>query len=130
MSDMFSSDAPRTVYGAAAAAGAAALRSARTSVVTDPTAIRPFHYTASEEALNDLRRRIDATKWPSQETVPDATQGVQLKTMQALAHYWQTDYDWHKCEAKLKAIPQFVTTIDGVDIHFIHVRSKISQRCH
>ena len=124
MSDMFSSDAPRTVYGAAAAAGAAALRSARTSVVTDPTAIRPFHYTASEEALNDLRRRIDATRWPERETVPDASQGVRLATMQALARYWATDYDWRKIEAKLNALPQFITEIDGLDIHFIHVRSK------
>ena len=88
------------------------------------SAIRPFHYKASDQALTDLRRRIAATKWPERETVSDATQGVQLATMQKLAQYWATDYDWRKCEAKLNAIPQFVTTIDGLDIHFIHVRSK------
>jgi len=86
--------------------------------------IRPFHFKATDEQLADLRRRIVATQWPERETVDDATQGVQLATMQKLARYWATDYDWRKCEAKLSAIPQFVTTIDGVDIHFIHVRSK------
>jgi pimeloyl-ACP methyl ester carboxylesterase len=87
-------------------------------------AIRPFTFHASDEALADLRRRIDATTWPSRELVTDASQGVQLRTMRELARYWQTDYDWRKCEARLDALPQFVTTIDGVDIHFIHVRSK------
>jgi pimeloyl-ACP methyl ester carboxylesterase len=86
--------------------------------------IRPFHFTATEEQLADLRRRIIATKWPERELVSDATQGVQLATMQKLAHYWATDYDWRKVEARLNALPQFVTTIDGLDIHFIHVRSK------
>src|ERR1700704_6135143 len=87
-------------------------------------AIRPFHFHASEEALADLRRRIAATQWPEKETVSDATQGVQLATMQKLAQYWATDYDWRKVEAKLNALPQFVTDIDGLEIHFIHVRSK------
>lgn len=86
--------------------------------------IRPFHFRASDEALADLRRRIAATKWPSQELVADATQGVQLNTMRELARYWQTDYNWRTVESKLNALPMFVTTIDGVDIHFIHVRSK------
>jgi pimeloyl-ACP methyl ester carboxylesterase len=86
--------------------------------------IRPFSFHASDESLVDLKRRIAATRWPSQELVPDASQGVQLKTMRALAHYWQTDYDWRKFEARLSALPQFVTNIDGLDIHFIHVRSK------
>ncbi len=86
--------------------------------------IRPFHVHFSDEALADLRRRVIATNWPSKELVKDATQGVQLSTVQALAHYWQTEYNWRKCEAKLNAVPQFITTIDGVDIHFIHVRSK------
>ena len=86
--------------------------------------IRPFRFNATDAQLADLRRRVAATKWPERETVNDATQGVQLATMQKLAQYWATDYDWRKCEAKLNAIPQFVTTIDGVDIHFIHVRSK------
>jgi pimeloyl-ACP methyl ester carboxylesterase len=86
--------------------------------------IRPFHINVPEEQLVDLRRRIAATKWPERETVSDATQGVQLATVQKLAHYWATDYDWRKVEARLNALPQFVTTIDGLDIHFIHVRSK------
>lgn len=86
--------------------------------------IRPFHFRASDADLADLRRRIGATKWTSPELVSDATQGVQLKTMQQLAQYWETGYDWRKVEARLNALPMFVTTIDGVDIHFIHVRSK------
>jgi pimeloyl-ACP methyl ester carboxylesterase len=93
----------------------------------DPQAtseVRPFHAHFSDEALSDLRKRIAATKWPSKEIVSDATQGVQLATMRALAHYWQTEYNWRKCEARLNALPQFITNIDGVDIHFIHVRSK------
>src|SRR5262245_47615927 len=89
---------------------------------TDKTAIRPFRVDVPEEQLADLRRRIEATKWPGRET--DQSQGVQLATIQQLAHYWATEYDWRKCEAKLNALPQFVTEIDGVDIHFIHVRSK------
>jgi len=88
------------------------------------TSVRPFQINFSREALVDLRRRIGATKWPGKEPVADATQGVQLATMRKLAHYWQTDYNWSKCEARLKALPQFVTNIDGLDIHFIHVRSK------
>jgi pimeloyl-ACP methyl ester carboxylesterase len=97
---------------------------AKASAATDDKAIRPFHFTASKEALADMRKRIAATRWPDKETVNDASQGVQLATIQKLARYWGTDYDWRKCEAKLKALPQFVTTIDGLDIHFIHVRSK------
>jgi pimeloyl-ACP methyl ester carboxylesterase len=88
------------------------------------TSIRPFKFHASDAALADLRQRISATRWPSRELVNDATQGVQLATMQKLAQYWATDYDWRKIEGRLNALPQFVTTIDGVDIHFIHVRSK------
>ncbi len=86
--------------------------------------IRPFHINVPEAKLTDLRRRIAATQWPEREIVSDATQGVQLSTMQKLASYWATEYDWRKVEARLNALPQFVTTIDGVDIHFIHVRSK------
>ena len=86
--------------------------------------IRPFQFTAPEEALADLRRRIAATRWPDRETVNDASQGVQLATMQELVRYWGTDYDWRKVEARLNAMPQFITEIDGLDIHFIHVRSK------
>ena len=91
---------------------------------TDNTAIRPFHVNVPETELTELRRRINATKFPGRETVDDATQGVQLATMQALARYWATEYDWRKIEAKLNALPQFLTEIDGLDIHFIHVRSK------
>jgi pimeloyl-ACP methyl ester carboxylesterase len=87
-------------------------------------AIRPLKINIPEAELVDLRRRIAATKWPERETVTDATQGVQLATMQALAHYWETEYDWRRGEAKLKALPNFITEIDGLDIHFIHVRSK------
>src|SRR6266850_8080970 len=86
--------------------------------------IRAFHVNVPEDQLVELRRRVAATRWPDKETVSDATQGVQLATMQKLAHYWATDYDWRKVEAKLNALPQFVSNIDGLDIHFIHVRSK------
>ena len=91
----------------------------------DKTAIRPFQVeTVPEADLTELRRRINATRWPERETVTDASQGVQLATIQALARYWATEYDWRKIEAKLKALPNFITEIDGLDIHFIHVRSK------
>jgi len=86
--------------------------------------IRPLTFQATEADLADLRRRIEQVRWPSQELVPDASQGVQLVTMRRLARHWASDYDWRKCEVKLNALPQFVTEIDGVDIHFIHVRSK------
>jgi pimeloyl-ACP methyl ester carboxylesterase len=95
-----------------------------TEQATDKTAIRPFQFNFPDAELVDLRRRINATRWPEREQVADATQGVQLATMQKLARYWGTDYDWRKGEAKLKAVPHFVTEIDGLDIHFIHVRSK------
>jgi pimeloyl-ACP methyl ester carboxylesterase len=88
-------------------------------------AIRPFTIETTPKAeLEELRKRIAATRWPEKETVPDQTQGVQLETIQALARYWATEYDWRKCEERLKALPHFITTIDGLDIHFIHVRSK------
>src|SRR5579859_464044 len=88
------------------------------------SAIRPFQVNVPEAELTELRRRINATRWPERETVTDATQGVQLATMQALARYWGTEYDWRKIEARMNALPQFITEIDGLDIHFIHVRSK------
>src|SRR3984885_12371217 len=91
---------------------------------TDKTAIHPFHVNVPETDLTELRRRINATNWPERETVADASQGVQLATMQALARYWATEYDWRKIETKLNALPQFLTEIDGVDIHFLHIRSK------
>jgi pimeloyl-ACP methyl ester carboxylesterase len=90
---------------------------------SDQTAIRPFHANVPEEALEDLRRRIAATRWPSTELVDDRSQGVQLATIQALARYWTSNYDWRACEARLNALPQFKSEIDGVDIHLIHVRS-------
>jgi pimeloyl-ACP methyl ester carboxylesterase len=92
--------------------------------LSDPTAIRPFQFQASDEALNNLRQRVTATVCPEKETVSDTSQGVQLDTMKKLAQYWTNDYGWRKCEAKLNALPQFVTEIDGLKIHFIHVRSK------
>ncbi len=91
---------------------------------SDNSAIRPFHANVPEAELTKLRKRINATVWPEMETVPDASQGVQLATMQNLARYWETEYDWRKVEARLNALPNFVTEIDGLDIHFIHVRSK------
>ena len=90
----------------------------------EATAIRPFTFEVPEADLEDLRARIAATRWPEKETVDDPSQGVQLATIQALARYWETEYDWRKCEAKLKALPNFITQIDGLDIHFVHVRSK------
>jgi pimeloyl-ACP methyl ester carboxylesterase len=88
------------------------------------TAIRPFSFDVPEERLEELRRRLAATRWPSRELVDDRSQGVQLATIQALARYWATEHDWRVCEAKLNGLPQFVTEIDGVDVHFIHVRSS------
>jgi pimeloyl-ACP methyl ester carboxylesterase len=96
----------------------------RSDRAVDKTAIRPLHVNVPEAELTELRRRINATRWPDRETVPDQTQGVQLVTTQALARYWATEYDWRKCEARLNALPQFITEIDGLDIHFIHARSK------
>ena len=92
--------------------------------MTTETTIRPFRVDVPEEDLDDLRRRIAAASWPTKELVEDRSQGVQLATMQELARYWETDYDWRKAEEKLNALPQFTTEIDGVDIHFIHVRSQ------
>ena len=88
------------------------------------TSIRPFTYRASQSELDDLRRRILAARLPEKEPVSDFSQGVKLATVQKLAHYWATQYDWRKVEARLDALPQFITEIDGLDIHFIHVRSK------
>src|ERR671921_1392814 len=92
--------------------------------VTTETTIRPFRVDVPEEDLDELRRRIAAARWPTKELVEDRSQGVQLATTQELARYWRTDYDWRKVEEKLNALPQFTTEIDGVDIHFIHVRSQ------
>src|SRR6478736_2668021 len=86
--------------------------------------VRPFHVDIPDEALDDLRRRIAATRSPSKELVADGSHGVQLATLQELAHYWMSEYDWRKAEAKLNALPQFNTEIDGLEIHFIHVKSQ------
>ncbi len=94
------------------------------TTVQSATDVRSFHVDVPEEKLAELRRRIAATRWPSSELVTDRSQGVQLATLRGLARYWETDYDWRKAEAKLNALPQFMTEIDGVDIHFIHVRSQ------
>jgi pimeloyl-ACP methyl ester carboxylesterase len=122
----------RSLLGVSAAAGALGLgllalpESAPAAAAPPgaPDAVRPFRVSFPEKALVDLRRRILATRWPTPEIVPDASQGVRLATMQQLAHDWATRHDWRKVEARLNALPQFMTTIDGVDIHFIHVRSK------
>src|ERR1700728_2234 len=90
----------------------------------EDTTVRPFHVEFPEAELTELRRRINATRWPERETVSDDSQGVRLAMMQDLARYWGSDYDWGACEAKLNALPQFKTEIDGLDIHFIHVRSE------
>jgi len=133
------SDLNRRRFFASAAATVAAGRlgllglSRRVTAMTDVTTavgtsekteIRPFRVNVSDAELSDLRRRVKATRWPERETVTDDSQGVQFATTQKLADYWATDYDWRKCEARLNALPQFITEIDGLDIHFIHVKSK------
>lgn len=107
-----------------AAAGAASLLSARSAPAAEGAAIRSFHIDIPKDALANLRERVTMARWPDRETVADPSQGVQLKTIQELAQYWRTDYDWRKVETRLRALPQFVTEIDGLDIHFIHVRSR------
>jgi len=118
----------RGVLAASAGAGAAALFSARPAIASEEggegNAVRPFSFHAPEEELAELRRRISATQWPERETVTNESQGLQLATMQKLARYWATDYNWRVVEAKLNALPNFITEIDGLDIHFVHVRSK------
>lgn len=96
----------------------------QTQKAKDLEAIRPYHISVNQEAITDLRNRVNATRWPQQETVTDQSQGVKLAQIQRLVKYWGTDYDWHKAEAKLNALPQFVTNIDGLDIQFIHIKSK------
>jgi len=117
----------RSLLFAAAVAGGPSVLPATThgaSESAETGAIRPFHIEVPEDALVDLRRRIAMTRWPDKETVADESQGVPLATIQGLARYWGTDYDWRKVEARLNALPQFITEIDGLDIHFIHVRSQ------
>jgi pimeloyl-ACP methyl ester carboxylesterase len=112
------------VAGAIAIQGTSSNAQTLTAAQVPTESIRPFKINFPQAKLDDLRRRVMETKWPRRETVPDASQGVQLATMQKLASYWVKEYDWRKIEAKMNALPQFITTIDGLDIHFIHVRSK------
>jgi pimeloyl-ACP methyl ester carboxylesterase len=124
MSAESSSPTRRSVIVASAAAGALNVLPAHIAAAGERDAVRPFSVHVPEAALVELRRRINATIWPERETVTDESQGVQLATAQKLARYWATDYDWRKVEARLSALPQFITEIDGLDVHFIHVRSK------
>ncbi len=114
----------RAVLAGSAVAVAAGLFPTQLLAAIEGAQIQPFRIVVPEERIVDLRLRINATRWPEKETVADESQGVPLATLQGLARYWATDYDWHKVEAKLNALPQFMTEIDGLDIHFIHVRSK------
>jgi hypothetical protein len=114
----------RSVLASSAALGAVGLLLRQSVAAAGDSAIRPFHVNIPEEQLLDLRRRIAATRWPDRETVNDRSQGTQLAKLQELVRYWGTEYDWRKGEAKLNAFPQFMTEIDGLDIHFIHVRSR------
>jgi hypothetical protein len=114
----------RDLLAVSAAAGALSLLPAGLVEAADDTAIRPFRVHVPQAELDELRRRIMATRWPDKETVNDHSQGIQLAKLQPLVEYWGAGYDWRKAEAKLNALPQFMTRIDGVDIHFIHVRSK------
>ena len=124
MTSTSSSPNRRRLLGTTAAIAASTLIPANVNAATEDTTIRPFRINVPEEELINLRRRVAATRWPDQETVADESQGVQLAAMKEIARYWATDYDWRKVEAKLNALPQFVTQIDGLDIHFIHVRSR------
>jgi len=113
-----------TTTTSTAIGGAAATAASATAETAGDTSIRPFHYHATDEELADLKRRVAATRWPEHETVNDNTQGVQLATMQKLADYWVNHHDWRRAEAQLFSFPNFITNIDGLDIHFIHVKSK------
>jgi len=124
MSTLSSSLTRRDFVATLAAAGAISMLPGTLHAAASSDSIRPFSVTVPEEAIVDLRRRLAATRWPEREIVTDQSQGVQLATMQSLVRYWASDHDWRKIEARLNALPQFVTEIDGLDIHFIHVRSK------
>ena len=114
----------RELLAATAAAGAISMLPGTLRAATGGDSLRPFTASFKQDEITELRRRVAATRWPERETVTDESQGVQLATTRKLAQYWATDYDWRKCEAKLNALPNFMTEIDGLDIHFIHVRSK------
>src|SRR5262245_20295933 len=114
----------RELLAAAASAGVISVVPGQLAEPAEGNTIRPFHISVPDEQLADLRRRIAATRWPDQETVSDRSQGVQLAKFQDVVRYWGTDYDWRKAEAKLNALPQFMTEIEGLAIHFIHVKSR------
>src|SRR5580704_5691268 len=114
----------RGFLASSAAVAASSLFATATRAAAEDGSIRPFHINIPKEQLVDLRRRVLATRWPDRETVGDRSQGVQLAKIQEVVRYWGTDYDWRKVEARLNALPQFMTEIDGLDIHFIRVRSK------
>ena len=120
----FTLTAPAAAPAQQPALRGAQARGAAETLAGESGAFRPFRVNVPQAALVELRRRVAATQWPEKETVPDQSQGLPLATMQKLARYWATDYDWRKVEARLNALPQFVTSIDGLDIHFIHVRSN------
>ncbi len=124
MSAISSSLGRREFLASAAAVGVSAFFATSARAAAEDGSIRPFHINIPEEQLVDLRRRVLATRWPERETVTDRSQGVQLAKIQEIVRYWGKDYDWRKVEARLNALPQFMTEIDGLDIHFIHVRSK------
>jgi pimeloyl-ACP methyl ester carboxylesterase len=124
MFGVLSSYTRRAFLAAYAGVGAAILLPTHLTAATEDTTIRPFRVNVPQVALDDLRRRVQATRWPDKETVADQSQGVPLATLQELVQYWGSGYDWRKVEAKLNALPQFTTNIDGLDIHFIHVRSR------
>jgi pimeloyl-ACP methyl ester carboxylesterase len=124
MPTKLSSPHRRTVLAASGAVAASSLIPMQARAATASDAIRQFNIDVPQAELDELRRRINATRWPERETVTDESQGVPLAMIQELARYWATDYDWRKCEARLNALPQFITEIDGLDIHFTHVRSK------
>ncbi|WP_231462793.1 epoxide hydrolase N-terminal domain-containing protein, partial [Sphingomonas sp. URHD0057] len=118
------SPTPTTSTSAAGLPGALLAATAATAQASGDGSIRPFHYRASDNELADLKRRVAATRWPERETVNDTTQGVRLATMQKLADYWAKHHDWSRAEAQLFSYPNFITNIDGLDVHFIHVKSK------
>lgn len=124
MSPIFLSPSRRSFLVTAAATGVVGLLPPRLFAATEDIAIHPFHINIPEEDIVDLRHRLASTRWPDRETVSDRSQGAQLAKMQPLVRYWGTDYDWRKVEARLNTLPQFVTTIDGLDIQFAHVRSR------
>ena len=123
-SEQINGERRRFLGTAAMGIAACSLLPAQAAAATEGNAIRPFHVSFPEKELVGLRHRVVATRWPDKETVADDSQGVRLATIQKLARYWQAEHDWRKVEARLNALPQFITEIDGLDIHFIHVRSK------